>query len=176
MNSRAGRCGSVTAIVLSFSLASQAAEPTTMLLWPNGAPGAKGDTDNDKPTLTLYSPAEDKAVGTAIIVCPGGGYSHLSMQKEGSDVAQWLSTLGVTAFVLKYRHGGNGYRHPVPMEDGQRAVRYVRSNAEKWHIDPAKIGMMGFSAGGHLTSTVGTHFDRGNPDDTDPIQRVSCRP
>jgi acetyl esterase/lipase len=173
-------CVAGSAILLGLNFLSGtavfAADPTPMLLWPDGAPGAKGDKDSDKPTLTMYAPDEDKAVPTAIIVCPGGGYSHLSMEKEGSDVAKWLNTLGVTAFVLKYRHGGNGYRHPIPMEDAQRAVRLVRSNAEKWHIDPAKIGMLGFSAGGHLTSTVGTHFDRGKPDDSDPIQRVSCRP
>jgi acetyl esterase/lipase len=153
-----------------------AANAETVLLWPNGAPDAKGDTDNDKPSLTIYVPEKQDQVRAAVVVCPGGGYSHLAMGHEGEDVAKWLNSLGVTAFVLKYRHGGNGYRHPVPLEDAQRAIRYVRAGAEKWNIDPAKIGILGFSAGGHLASTAGTHFDRGNPQAGDAIDRVSCRP
>jgi len=153
-----------------------AADAESVLLWPNGAPDAKGDTDNDKPSLTIYGPEKQDQVRAAVIVCPGGGYSHLAMGHEGEDVAKWLNSLGITAFVLKYRHGGNGYRHPVPLEDAQRAIRYVRAGAEKWNIDPAKIGILGFSAGGHLASTAGTHFDRGNPEASDAIDRVSCRP
>ena len=166
----------VLPVIIGSTKAIVAAEPETVSLWPNGAPDAKGTNDNDKPTLTIYPALEDKAVGTGVVVCPGGGYTHLSMEKEGSDVAKWLNSLGISAFVLKYRLGGNGYQHPAPMEDGQRAVRLVRANAEKWHVDPNRIGMMGFSAGGHLTSTVGTHFDSGHPDDADPVERASCRP
>ncbi len=153
-----------------------AAEPTKILLWPQGAPDAKGDQDGDKPNLTVYSAPEDQANGTAIIVCPGGGYGHLSLDKEGKDVALWLNTLGVTAFVLDYRHAGKGYHFPAPLEDTQRAVRLVRTNAATWKINPARIGLMGFSAGGHLASTVGTHFDAGNAQAEDPIDRASCRP
>ena len=151
-------------------------EPTKILLWPQGAPDAKGDKDSDKPNLTLYLPADDKANGTAVIVCPGGGYGRLSMDKEGKAVAQWLNTLGVTALVLDYRHAGKGYHFPAPLEDAQRAIRLVRTNAETWKIDPSRIGIMGFSAGGHLASTVGTHFDKGNPQAEDTIDRASCRP
>ncbi|HEY2762078.1 MAG TPA: alpha/beta hydrolase [Pirellulales bacterium] len=170
----------VAAIVLPAILDTAkgvlAAEPETVALWPNGAPDAKGTSDNDKPTLTIYPAPEDKAAGTGVVVCPGGGYVHLSMEKEGSDVAKWLNSLGISAFVLKYRLGGDGYQHPAPMEDGQRAIRLVRANAEKWRVDPNRIGMMGFSAGGHLTSTVGTHFDSGHPDDPDSVEHASCRP
>jgi acetyl esterase/lipase len=170
-------CIAPVVLCVVLATAARAADPTTVPLWPNGAPDAKGDTDNDKPTLTLYPAPEDKAVGTGIIICPGGGYSHLSMDKEGHDVAKWLNTLGVSAYVLKYRLGGpNGYHHPVELNDAQRAIRYVRSNAKDWKIDPNRIGILGFSAGGHLASTAGTHFDKGKADSADPIDRVSCRP
>jgi len=100
----------------------------------------------------------------------------LAMGHEGTDVAKWFNSLGITAFVLKYRLGGNGYRHPVPLEDAQRAIRYVRANAAKWNVDASKVGILGFSAGGHLASTAGTHFDRGNAEAADAIDRASCRP
>ena len=109
-----------------------------------------------------------------MIVCPGGGYGFLASH-EGPDVAEWLNTLGVTAFVLKYRLGPR-YHHPAMLNDAQRAIRTVRSKAEEWKLDPHRIGIMGFSAGGHLTSTAVTHFDDGNSAATDPIDRVSCRP
>ena len=165
----------IAMLLVNASLAN-AAEPETVLLWPQGAPGAKGDKDTDKPTVTVYAPPEDKAVGTAIIVCPGGGYGHLSIDKEGTVVAQWLNSLGVTAFVLDYRHAGKGYHFPAPLDDAQRAVRLVRSNAAKWRVQSDRIGIMGFSAGGHLASTVATHFDAGNPTAEDAIDRASCRP
>jgi acetyl esterase/lipase len=158
------------------AIPAHSADAQTVLLWPNGAPDAKGDTDNDQPSLTIYIPEQQDAARAAVIVCPGGGYSHLAIGHEGTDVAKWLNSLGITAFVLKYRHGGNGYRHPVPLEDAQRAIRYVRAGAEKWNLDPSKIGILGFSAGGHLASTAGTHFDRGKPEASDVIDRVSCRP
>lgn len=159
--------------VLSRSLL--AASPKLELLWPGGAPGALGDAGEDRPTLEIYLPAADKAAGVGIVVCPGGGYVHLAMDYEGSQVAEWLNTLGIAAFVLKYRLGPR-YHYPVEMEDGQRAMRYVRSHAKDYGIAADRIGIWGFSAGGHLASTVGTHFDGGNPGAPDPIDRESSRP
>jgi acetyl esterase/lipase len=153
-----------------------AAEPKTELLWPDGAPGAKGDKPADKPTLTIWLPDAAKAGGAAVVVCPGGGYGGLALDHEGKQIGQWFNAMGVTAFILEYRHRGKGYGHPAPLEDAQRAIRTVRARAAEWKIDPAKIGIMGFSAGGHLASTAGTHFDKGKPDAKDPIERASCRP
>ena len=149
--------------------------PETILLWPDGAPGALGNADEDKPTLTLYPVSSTEKVPTGIVVCPGGGYAHLSSVKEGSDIALWLNHLGISAFVLKYRLGMK-YHHPVELSDAQRAIRYVRSRAADFGIQPNRIGIMGFSAGGHLASTTGTHFDNGNHQATDPIERQSSRP
>lgn len=146
------------------------------LLWPNGAPDAKGQTDNDKPTLSISLPPADKANGAAVVVCPGGGYQHLAMTYEGLEVGEWLNSIGVAAFVLKYRHNGTGYQHPSPLEDAQRAIRTVRARAAEFKVDPNRIGILGFSAGGHLASSAGTHFDKGKSDATDPIERVGCRP
>jgi len=148
----------------------------TELVWPDGAPGATGDGPGDKPTLTPHFPPEGKATGAAVIVCPGGGYFGVMMSYEGHEVAEWLNTLGVTSFVLEYRHGGNGYRHPAPLQDAQRALAIVRSRADEWGVDPNRIGMLGFSAGGHLASCVGTHFGPGDPGAIDPLDRVSTRP
>jgi acetyl esterase/lipase len=146
----------------------------SIALWPAGAPGAIGNEADDIPTLTPYLPPKGKANGAAIIVCPGGGYSHLA-QHEGRPVAEWLNSIGITAFVLKYRHGPR-YQHPAPLRDAQRAIRMLRASAAAWQIDPKRIGILGFSAGGHLASTVGTHFGLGQRDDADPIERVSSRP
>ena len=152
------------------------AEPTSIALWKDGAPGTPATKSEDEPTLTLTRPAADVATQTAVIICPGGGYGGLSMEKEGRQIAKWLNSFGITALVLRYRHHGTGHMYPVPIEDGQRAVRTVRSRAAEWNIDPDKIGVMGFSAGGHLASTLGTHFDAGDSAATDPIDRVSSRP
>src|SRR5437870_1441725 len=149
-----------------------AAEP--IILWPNGAPGAVGKEPIDIPTLTPYLAPKEKATCAAVIVCPGGGYSHLA-DHEGRPVAEWLNTLGITAFVLKYRLGPS-YHHPAPLQDAARAIRTVRARASEWMIDPKRIGIIGFSAGGHVASTIGTHFDSGKPDASDPIERVSSRP
>lgn len=146
----------------------------TLNLWPSAAPLANGDAPADTPTLAVYLPDPATANDCGIVVCPGGGYSHLSMIREGSDVAHWLNDHGIAAFVLKYRI--NPYRQPAPMLDGQRAMRLARSHAADWKIDPNRLGMMGFSAGGHVASTVGTHFDSGKPDAADPIDRLNCRP
>jgi acetyl esterase/lipase len=150
---------------------SSAGDP--MPLWPDGAPGALGKEAADIPTLTAYLPKE-KPTGAAVIVCPGGGYTHLA-DHEGGPVAEALSSIGITAFVLKYRHGPR-YHHPTPLLDAARAIRLVRARATEWHIDPRRIGILGFSAGGHLASTIGTHFDVGQPNSSDPIERVSSRP
>ncbi len=158
-----------------MAAAAQAAAPVE-LLWPQGAPGAKGDQPADKPTLTIFLPDEQKATGTAVVICPGGGYGGLATDHEGHQIARWFNTFGVAGFMLEYRHRGRGYGHPAPLQDAQRAIRTVRSRAAQWKIAPERIGIMGFSAGGHLASTAGTHFDRGNPNADDPIERVSCRP
>lgn len=170
-------------IIAMTSTARVAAEEAailqkTELLWPNGAPGAKGNEDGDKPTLTIYLPPKQKATGTAVVICPGGGYGFLAMDHEGHQVARWLNSLGVAGFILKYRHrnSGAGYGHPAPLQDAQRAVSMVRSRAKEWNIDPGRIGILGFSAGGHLASTTGTHSHRGRSNAKDPIDRVSCRP
>jgi acetyl esterase/lipase len=148
--------------------------PQVIALWPDGAPGAVGSEDADNPSLTVYLPAADKATGAAIVVCPGGGYRVLAPH-EGQPVAEWLNTLGVTAFVLKYRLAPR-YHHPAPLQDASRAIRLVRARAADWKIDPQRIGMLGFSAGGHLGATLGTHFDDGDPGAKDPVERVSSRP
>lgn len=144
-------------------------------LWPNGAPGALGTTDEDTPTLTPYLLPAARNTGTAVVVCPGGGYLHLAMDHEGDQVARWLNSIGVQSFVLKYRLGPR-YHHPIELGDAQRAIRTVRSKAAQYLVQPDRIGIMGFSAGGHLASTAGTHFDSGNPSAADPIDRAGSRP
>ncbi|HTN76198.1 MAG TPA: alpha/beta hydrolase [Pirellulaceae bacterium] len=153
-----------------------AAEPKTELLWPAGAPNAQGEAAKDKPTLIIYLPEADKANGCAVVICPGGGYGGLAMNHEGHDVAKYLNSLGVAAFICDYRHRGKGYGHPSPLDDAQRAIRIVRSRAKEFNVDPQRIGILGFSAGGHLASTAATHFDAGQADATDPIAKVSSRP
>ena len=151
------------------------AEPQTIRLWENGAPGALGSSDADQPSLTLYTPLDPGASGTAVIVAPGGGYQFLATNHEGRQVADWLNAVGVSAFVLKYRLGPR-YHHPIELGDAQRAIRLVRARAKEYGIRPDRVGMMGFSAGGHLASTAGTHFDGGDPSAADPVDRVSSRP
>jgi acetyl esterase/lipase len=158
-----------------FAVVSLAAPPKVELLWKSGAPGAQGAADEDKPSLAIYLPNQAKATGVGVVVCPGGGYQNLAMDHEGHQVAEWLNSLGIAAFVLKYRLSPR-YHHPVEMEDGQRAMRLVRFHAKAYGIAPDRVGIWGFSAGGHLASTVGTHFDHGNSNASDPIDRESCRP
>jgi acetyl esterase/lipase len=162
-------------VVHSARADEPADKPKIELLWPAGAPDAKGSEPADKPELHIYLPAKENLAGTGIVVCPGGGYGALAMGHEGRDVAAWLNDNGIAAFVVKYRLGPR-YRHPAPLQDAQRALRTVRSRAKELGIDPAKIGILGFSAGGHLASTAGTHFDDGRADAKDPIDRASCRP
>jgi acetyl esterase/lipase len=150
-------------------------EPQTILLWPDGAPGAQGTDDRDRPALTIYMPPNTTGPMTAVIIAPGGSYTRLSMNLEGRAPANYFNTLGVAAFVLRYRLGPQ-YHHPIELGDAQRAIRTVRARAAEWHIAPDRIGMMGFSAGGHLASSASTHFDAGKPDAADPIDRVSSRP
>jgi acetyl esterase/lipase len=164
-----------TLLVLTMLAGLAAGEPTVELLWPKGAPEAKGSEPADQPSIKIFLPPADKANGTAVVVCPGGGYGFLADDHEGKQVAQWLNGLGVAAFVLKYRIAPR-YHHPCPMLDAQRAIRLVRSRAKEWNVDPRRVGIMGFSAGGHLASTAGTHFDDGKADADDPIDRTSCRP
>ena len=168
------RCSLFILLLLGVVVARAEVQPP-MLLWPNGAPGALGGEDKDKPTLTPYLPDPSIASGSAIVVCPGGGYGGLAAH-EGRDYAEWLNQNGVAAFVLKYRLGSQGYRHPRMLEDAARAVRLVRSNAGQWKLDGERVGIIGSSAGGHLASTLLTHFDAGNPAATDPIDRFSSRP
>lgn len=153
---------------------NQMNQPPAQPLWTEGAPGAKGNQPEDIPSIQLYQPKADKATGSAIVVCPGGGYAHLAPH-EGHDIAVWLNSIGVTAVVLKYRLAPK-YGHPAPLQDSLRAIRTVRAKAAEWKIDPNRIGIMGFSAGGHVASTAGTHFDSGNPNATDPIEKMSSRP
>jgi acetyl esterase/lipase len=150
-------------------------EPQTILLWPNGAPGAQGAEDRDKPALTIYMPPNTAGPMTAVIIAPGGSYARLSMNNEGRAPANFLNALGIAAFVLRYRLGPQ-YHHPIELGDAQRAIRTIRARAAEWHIAPDRIGMIGFSAGGHLTSSASTHFDAGKADAADPIDRVSSRP
>lgn len=146
----------------------------TSPLWPGGAPGALGTDSDDIPTLTAYLPAANPTQ-TAIVIAPGGGYSHLAVQLEGEDVALWLNQHGIAAFVLRYRLGPR-YLHPVELGDAKRAMRAVRTAAASYGIDPNRIGMMGFSAGGHLAASAGTQFDSGQPSSPDVIERASSRP
>lgn len=160
--------------LFSWALSVNAAPETPIVLWPAGAPGAVGTAPTDIPTLTPYLAPKEKATGAAIIVCPGGGYGHLA-DHEGGPVAEWLNSIGVTAFVLKYRLGPT-YHHPAPLQDAARAIRTVRARAREWGLDPQRLGILGFSAGGHLAATAGTHFAAGQAEAADPIERVSSRP
>lgn len=151
-------------------------KPETLLLWPDGAPGALGDAAKDKPKLIIYHAAKAKTPRASIVICPGGGYGGLAMGHEGHQIAKWLNTLGMTGVILDYRHRGKGYGHPTPLGDAQRAVRIARFHAGDWNLDPNKIGILGFSAGGHLASSASVHFDKGHPDSKDPVDKQSCRP
>jgi acetyl esterase/lipase len=144
-------------------------------LWEGQAPGQQGDGPGDIPGFAAYPAPADKATGTAVVLCPGGGYGMLALDHEGHQTAQWLNSLGVSVWVLKYRLGPK-YHHPVQLGDVQRAIRLVRHNAKANGVDPARVGVMGYSAGGHLASTAATHFDAGKPDAADAADRESSRP
>ncbi len=148
-------------------------------LWERGAPGALGDGPGDRPSITVYPPyppaPTGRASGTAVIIAPGGGYQSLAITHEGVQVANWFNAMGATAFVLQYRLGPR-YRHPIQLHDAQRAIRLVRTRAKEWNLAVDRIGIMGFSAGGHLAATAATHYDAGDPQASDPIDRTGSRP
>jgi acetyl esterase/lipase len=168
---RAALLGFVAMISINLAAAPSAAEP----LWPNGAPGAHGTGPQDTPTLTRYAPAAGTANGATMLVLPGGSYAMLA-EHEGKGYAEWFAARGITAYVLQYRLGSAGYRHPTMLHDAARALRLLRARARTEGLDPARIGIIGSSAGGHLASTLLTHFDAGKPEADDPIERESSRP
>lgn len=176
------RISSLILLCLTLIAASvlSAAEPpapgTTLLLWPEGAPGALGDEPKDKPQITAYLPQGVAKTDCAVVVCPGGGYGHLALDHEGKQIAEWFNSFGVAVFVLEYRHSGKGYGEPWPLRDVLRAIRTVRAHAGDWKINPAKIGVMGFSAGGHLAASAATLFTEGNAEAADTIEKASARP
>lgn len=175
----------------NMSSRANAAPAEELRLWQGTVPGSEGYdqqevfdprevgngwvTGVNLPTLTITHPSADNRSGTGVVICPGGGYGGLSIEKEGHALAAWFVERGVVAGVLKYRHGGGQHQHPVPLDDAQRAMRIMRTHAKEWQLDLEKIGIAGFSAGGHLASSVGTHYDEGDAAATDPIERASCR-
>ncbi len=161
--------------VIAAMFTATAQTNLTFPLWPEGAPGALGNEAKDIPTLTVFLPAPELATGAAMVICPGGGYGHLA-DHEGSHYARWLNQHGIAGFVLKYRLGSHGYRHPAMINDASRAIRTVRARAAEWNLDAQRIGIIGSSAGGHLASTTMTHWDKGNANAEDTIERASSRP
>jgi acetyl esterase/lipase len=148
----------------------------TIRLWPGDAPEAKGKACEDTPTLTIFEPQRGHENGSAVVVVPGGAYLMLAANLEGRQVADWFTARGFRAFILSYRLSSNGYLLPVPLIDARRAVQLVRARAADYHIAANRIGIIGFSAGGHLAALASTQFVPGNPDADDPIERVSSRP
>jgi acetyl esterase/lipase len=175
--------GRLTAIGFLVAAASATAQQPPLAiqdgqvipLWSGPAPGAQGADDADVPTITVYLPRGTPPGMSAVIICPGGSYRNLAMNHEGRQVANYLNSLGVAAFVLKYRLGPK-YHHPVELGDAQRAIRLLRSHAAEWRIASDRIGIMGFSAGGHLAMTASTHFDAGSAGASDAVDRASSRP
>lgn len=166
---------SILAVNAYTATAQQQTGELTLKLWPEGTPGAKGDSTADIPTVTVFLPDDGEATGTGVVVFPGGGYSHLAVDHEGYAVARWLNEIGVAAFVVRYRLGER-YRHPAQINDAHRAIRMVRANAAKWGVRTDRIGVLGFSAGGHLASTAGTHFGSAHPGAGNPLDRPATRP
>lgn len=160
----------------SFAATEDARSTEPIELWPDSAPGALGKADTDIPTLTPFLADAKIATGAAVVICPGGGYHALMTSFEGEHYARWLNEMGVHGFVLKYRLSSGGYHHPAMMQDATRAMRLVRSRAGEWGVDPKRVGIMGSSAGGHLASTIMTHFDKGDAQSTDVVERQSSRP
>jgi len=148
----------------------------TIKLWPGDAPQAKGKACEDTPTLTIFSPRQGTENGSAVVILPGGAYAVLAADLEGREFADWFTARGFKAFVLAYRLSSKGYLLPVPLLDARRAVETVRARATEYHVAPDRIGIIGFSAGGHLAALAGTKFVPGDPKATDPIERVSSRP
>lgn len=172
------------------------AEPPVRLLWPNGAPGSEGKSGEEamrvspqgdhiisnvhRPSITVYLPAKETATGAAVVIAPGGGHSELWVDHEGYNVAQWLAAHGVAGFVLKYRlarEKGSTYTvEGTALADTLRAIREVKSNAAEWGVRADRVGVMGFSAGGELAALAGTRYDAGDPQASDPVDRMSSRP
>jgi acetyl esterase/lipase len=173
----AARLLAFTLCIAALPATAQSSPPETVLLWPSGAPGALGSAPTDQPRLTLFpaAPLAGRETHTAVLVLPGGSYKHLATTYEGADIARWLNNLGVSAFMLEYRLGPR-YHYPVELNDAARALRWVRMHAAQYGYDPHRIGIWGFSAGGHLASTLATHFDEGNPSAPEEVDRVSSRP
>ncbi len=164
-----------TFAVLCCALNSYAAKLPALPLWPDKAPGALGTAETDIPTITPYLPEGAGEACAAIVIFPGGGYGGLAGH-EGEGYAVWLNQQGIAGLVVKYRLGSHGYRHPAMLWDAARAVRLARAKAAEWHVDPKRVGVMGSSAGGHLASTILTHWDNGKAEDADPVERLSSRP
>lgn len=148
----------------------------TIRLWEGAAPEAKGTACEDVPTLTIVSPRKGAENGAAVVILPGGAYAALAGDLEGGEVAHWFAARGVKAFILSYRLTSKGYVLPVPLYDARRAVQLVRAHADEYKIDPHRIALIGFSAGGHLAALSGTQFVAGKPEAADPVERVSSRP
>jgi acetyl esterase/lipase len=170
----------LVSVLFTSAAFGQSTQPTTqrVKLWdttPDIVAGHDTDTDPTEPTLDIYLPPPGTATGAAMIVLPGGSYTHLSTTREGADVARMLNRHGVAAFVLRYRHGPR-YQYPIPMLDARRAIRLVRSGAAEFGVDIHRVGVIGFSAGGHLAATVATQFDAGDAANADPVERESSRP
>lgn len=166
-------------IIQHFSIFAQTRDSVKIYLWPDGAPLAQGTEEVDKPSATVYFPSKEKATGAAVLICPGGGYVSLALNHEGWQVAKWYNDQGITAIILRYRIGTwdhKKYQHPAPFIDVTRAMRLVRSKAAAWNLNPEKIGVMGFSAGGHLASCLGTMYDGGNSKAKDLIEKYSSKP
>ena len=166
--------GFVTLAIPAVADEPAAPAPEKINLWPETAPIGDGTFETARTTITVHRPAPEKSNGAAVVICPGGGYGGLMVGPEGHGIADWLVKHGITGVVLEYRlPKGRAF---VPLLDAQRAIRTVRASAKEWKINPDRIGICGFSAGGHLAATAGTHFDAGDPSAKDPIDRVSCRP
>lgn len=151
-----------------------AGEPIRLSLWPDEAPLGEGKSEKVKVPITVHLPEADKATVTAMVICPGGGYGGRVVEGEGHGIARWLNSHGIAGVVLEYRLPAGNYHRPLL--DVQRAMRVVRAHTAEWKLDPRRIGIVGFSAGGHLASTAGTHFDAGHSQAADPVERQSCRP
>lgn len=190
------RAISFAALLLVAQLACAAAKPTVMKIWPGDVPGEKGDIGEEKavadtatppttrvsnvtqPTISVFPAPADKNTGAAIVICPGGGYNILAWDKEGTEIAEWANSMGVNAVVLKYRvpRRKDVAKHQAPLQDAQRAMSIVRSRASEWGIDPQRIGVLGFSAGGHLSATLSTTYDKRTYPAIDKFDETSCRP
>jgi acetyl esterase/lipase len=165
---------SILGTLMFTTLFLQAAEPVRVPIWLEEAPLGEGNFEKVEVPMTVHLADSAKANGAAVVICPGGGYGGLVVDGEGHGIARWLNEHGIAGLVLEYRLPGGNYHRP--MLDAQRAIRVARSQAAEWKINPRRIGIMGFSAGGHLASTAGTHFDAGDPKSPDPVERQSCRP